>query len=372
MNSKERHEGRYLRRKQKREEKKRTKTAMYDNFDKVFAWDNLYSSFHRCCLGVGWKCSTQLYKANAVYNITTTYNQLHAGTYKSKGFYEFDIIERGKKRHIKSIHISERVVQKCLCDYSLVPMLTRSFIYDNGACMKGKGIDFALGRLKEHLHSFYRKYGNDGYVLTFDFSKYFDTINHEILKREINKKYTDKRIVNLICSFIDNFGGENGLGLGSQISQICALFYPNKLDHAIKEKMGIKYYGRYMDDGYLIHHDKTHLQKCLRSLKEICAELGIALNENKTQIIKMSCYFTFLKKRIKLTDTGRIVMKISKKSIRSMRKKLHHFKPLVDNGNFDKADIKTSFVSWLGHVSKYNSWHTALRMKELFKQLYGG
>lgn len=50
--------------------------------------------------------------------------------YKSGGFYEFTIMERGKLRHIKSVHISERVVQKCLCDYSLTPMLSRTFIYD--------------------------------------------------------------------------------------------------------------------------------------------------------------------------------------------------------------------------------------------------
>lgn len=372
MNSKERHEARYLRRKLKRNEKNRNKMMIYDDFDKVFTWDNLYSSYHRCCLGVGWKCSTQLYKANAVYNITNSYNQLHNGTYKSKGFYEFDLIERGKKRHIKSVHISERIVQKCLCDYSLTPILTRTFIYDNGACMKGKGIDFAISRLKEHLRSFYRKHGNDGYVLVFDFSKYFDRINHKILKEAIAKKYTDQRILRLINMFIDNFGGEDGLGLGSQISQVCALFYPNRLDHAIKEKMGIKYYGRYMDDGYLIHHDKEHLRECMELIKEICGELGIVLNENKTQIIKLSRYFTFLKKRVKLTETGKVVMKISKKSIKAMRRKLHHFKPMVDAGQFEKTDIITAFVSWLGHVFRYDTWHTALRMKGLFKRLYGG
>lgn len=372
MNSKERHEARYLRRKQRREEKRKKFSMDYDNFDKVFSWDNLYKSYHRSCLGVGWKCSTQMYKANSAFNVTKEYNELQQGTYKSKGFYEFDIMERGKKRHICSVHISERIVQKCLCDYSLVPMLSRSFIHDNGACLKGKGIDFAINRLKEHLHKFYRHYGTDGYVLVFDFSKYFDHINHEILKQKIAKLYTDEKLLMLVNMFIDNFKGEEGIGLGSQISQISALFYPNNLDHAITERMDIKYYGRYMDDGYLIHHSKEHLRWCLEQIKTICTSLGIKLNERKTQIIKLSRYFTFLKKRIKLTETGKVVMKISRKSIVVMRRKLHHFVGLVQSGDFDVKDVVTSCVSWCGHAIRFNAWYTVRRMMQLFRKLYGG
>lgn len=303
--------------------------------------------------------------------MTDLYLQLQDGTYRSKGFYEFDIMERGKARHIKSVHISERVVQKCLCDYSLVPMLTRRFIYDNGACTKGKGIDFAINRLRRHLHEYFRKYGNDGYVLVFDFSKYFDRINHEILKEKIANVYKDERLIKLVSMFIDNFGGGAGLGLGSQVSQISALFYPNDLDHAIKEELGIKYYGRYMDDGYLISNDKEHLKRCLARIKEICEQNGIVLNTKKTQIIKLSRYFTFLKKRVKLTESGKVVMKISKKNIVSMRRKLHHFKPLVDRGEFKAEDVRTSFVSWIGHACHYNAWKTIQRMTSLFNELFG-
>lgn len=121
MNSKERHEARYQRRKMKRLLRKRQKEARNGDFDKVFTFDNLYTAFRKCCLGVGWKASTQRFKANALQNVNDIYRSLHNGTYKSRGFYEFDIVERGKERHIKSVHISERVVQRCLCDNALVP-----------------------------------------------------------------------------------------------------------------------------------------------------------------------------------------------------------------------------------------------------------
>lgn len=216
MNSKERHEARYQRRKEKRLRRKQERNEQYGDFDKVFTFDNLYCAFKKCCRGVGWKASTQRYKANALQNVNDTLRSLHNGTYKSRGFYEFDLVERGKPRHIKSVHISERVVQRCLCDNALVPMFSKSFIYDNGACMERKGIDFAVRRLVCHLQRHFRKHGTNGYALIFDFSRYFDNIQHEPLKRIVDKTFTDQRITRLVNGFIDDFG-EVGLGLGSQI-----------------------------------------------------------------------------------------------------------------------------------------------------------
>lgn len=118
-------------------------------------------------------------------NVNNALRRLQSGKYKSAGFIEFDITERGKRRHIKSVHISERVVQRCLCDFGLIPMLTKSFIYDNGACLEGKGIDFALNRLNCHLQRHYRKHGTEGYALVFDFSKFFDRIQHKPIYDEL-------------------------------------------------------------------------------------------------------------------------------------------------------------------------------------------
>ena len=142
MNSAERREARYQRRKAARMEKKAAALREHGDFETVFSFERLYESYRASVRGVGWKASTQRYKAASLANVTKTHEELIAGRYRSKGFYEFDIVERGKPRHIRSVHISERVVQRCLCDYCLVPMLSRSFIYDNGASLRGKGVRF--------------------------------------------------------------------------------------------------------------------------------------------------------------------------------------------------------------------------------------
>lgn len=369
MNSEERHEARYQRRKAKREARKAELQAQYGEFASVFTFENLYDGYKKACRGVGWKASTQKFKLNAIYNVNQIQRQLATGKFKSKGFHEFDIYERGKPRHIKSLHISERVVQRCLCDHSLVPMYSNSFIYDNGACMRKKGIDFALRRLTCHLQRHYRKFGTEGYVLVFDFSKYFDNIAHEPLIAEVKRRYHDPRLRDFIIGLIKQFG-DKGLGLGSQISQASALMYPNRLDHYIKEVLRIKGYARYMDDGYLIHSDKSYLQRCLDDIRRICGELGITLNAKKTQIVKLSRGITFLKTRFFLTDTGKVVRKPCREGIARMRRKLKKFKRWLLEGRFTMQEIRTSVCSWLGHVKRCNSYKTRQSMRDLYRKLF--
>lgn len=369
MTSEERKEQRYQRRKAKRLQKKKEKYAACDDFDQVFSYDHLYRSYKKCRRNVAWKASTQKYITQAPLIIKQTYDKLHAGNFKSRGFYEFDLNERGKIRHIKSVDMQERVVQRCLCDHALVPVLSRTFVHDNGASLAGKGYHFSIRRIRRHLQWHYRHHGNDGYILLFDFSKFFDNVDHVIIKKILRNEFTDQRIIALTEHFIDCFG-DRGLGLGSQISQTLALASANRMDHYIKEVLRIRGYGRYMDDGYLIHESKEYLQKCLRDLREICNDLGIVLNEKKTQIVKLSHGFTWLKCRFYLTDTGKVVQKIYKKSVVRQRRKLKALRRMLDRGALTMEDVYTSFQSWRAYALHFDAWHTINNMQVLYDQLF--
>lgn len=369
MTSEERREARYQRRQARRAEQKARRVGLCDSFDWVFSYGHLYHSYKMCRRNVAWKASVQKYITQAPLNVLNTYNRLQKGTFKSSGFYEFDLIERGKKRHIKSVTIGERVVQRCLCDYALVPMLTRTFIYDNGACMKDKGYTFAARRLSKHLRDYYREHGPEGYVLVYDFSKFFDRVSHALVKGIVRKEFTDKRIIKLTEHFIDAFG-DIGLGLGSQISQVLALASANRLDHFIKEVLGIKHYGRYNDDGYLIHHDKAYLHECLEKIKVICDELGITLNTKKTQIVKLSHGFTYLKIRYFLLPSGRVIKKMAHKSIVRMRRKMKSFQEKLWTGVMSCADIYQSWQSWRAYARNFNAYHSIRSMGALYNRLF--
>lgn len=369
MTSEERKEARYWRRVAARRKAKMQKAAASDDFAKVFSYPHLYQAYKCCRRNVAWKASVQKYITLAPLNVLQTYNRLMAGTYKTPGFYEFDLYERGKRRHIRSTSIGERVVQRCLCDNALVPTLSRSFIYDNGASMEDKGYTFAIRRLCQHLREHYRRHGQEGYVLLFDFSKFFDRVSHKLVKGILRKQFTDARLLKITEHFVDAFG-DIGLGLGSQISQVLALASANRLDHYVKEVLRIRGYGRYMDDGYLIHPDKRYLQKCMEAIKAICAELEITLNVKKTQIIKLSHGFTWLKVRFFLTETGKVVRKIYRRSVTKMRQKLKSFHRKWLNGEMCREDIETSWQSWRSYALRFHAYHTVQSMTALYNQLF--
>jgi hypothetical protein len=373
MTSKERHEARYQRRVVARETKKQQKLSQYDNFGLVTNVDNLYNSFNRCKIGVSWKESVQRYESNALKNVLETRRKLLAGESIQNGFVKFTLRERGKIRHIKSVHISERVVQKCLCDEILVPILTNPLIHDNGASVKGKGTHFAIKRLICHMTKYCRQnnYSNKGYVLAIDFSKFFDSIDHQTLFAMLEERIKDIHVRRLTRNLITVFGDGKSLGLGSQISQVCAIFFPNQLDHFIKEKLGIKYYGRYMDDLYLIHRDKVYLEFCLTEIQKVCETLKITVNLKKTRITKLSDGLIFLKGKYSLLETGKILRLPGKESAKRMRRKLVKFKSLIDSGKMDYKDLRIAYQSWRGtYKRRFNAYYSIRYMDKLYNELF--
>lgn len=286
-------------------------------FEDVFTFGHLFKSAKKCCNGVRWKTSTQNFESKLLSNVHKLRKQVLNGTFRSKGFHQFTIRERGHTREIKSLHISERAIQKCLCDYYLVPLFTPTFIYDNGACMKGKGTTFSINRLKKHLHNYWQEHKtNKGYILLLDIKSFFNSINHEKLVEIVSKKVKDPKLLALYKYLVDCFGGECGLGLGSQISQVSASIYLNGFDHYIKDVKGIKYYGRYMDDAYVICDSKEKLQELLEELKEILVDLKLKLNTKKTHILSLQHRFTFLKRRFMLFENGKLDVRPYKANIR--------------------------------------------------------
>lgn len=371
MNSTERREARYQRRKAEREARKIAYLSRYDCFDNIASCEALAQAAKKSSKTVRWKSSVQRYFMNLLRNTVSIKKKLETDMDVTMGFICFTISDRGKSRHIRSVHFKERVVQRSLCDNALVPMLSNSLIYDNGASLKDKGIHFSLRRLRTHLSRFYRANGfsNEGYVLSIDFAGYFDNIQHEPLYALLRRHFKDERIIKLCEIFIRSFGNKS-LGIGSQVSQILAVAYPNRIDHFIKQELGIKYYARYMDDSYLIHHDKKYLQHCLSVLAEQYQSLGIKLNMKKTQIIKLSRGFTFLKARCYLSGKGAVIMKPCKKSVTQMRRKLKKFRKMVNDCAIRPEDVLCSYNSWRGYAAGFNGYHAVRRLDALYNSLF--
>ena len=261
-------------------------------------------------------------------------------------------------------------MQKCLCDYCIVLIYSASFIHDNSASLKRRGMDYALRRMVCHLQRHYRKYGLKGGILLYDFHSFFDSAPHEPLFREAEKRLHDPRLRELANSFILDFG-EVGLGLGSQVSQTNALLLPNPLDHFFKEVLRVKAYGRYMDDGYAIHEDIDYLYLCLECADLICKKIGLELNRKKTVVVPLEDFYRWLKTKFILTPTGEVVLKMNKESTKIIRRKLRSFKGKYENGDMTLKDIRSSLDSYHGHMKRGNSYKVCQSTDHYFKSLFG-
>lgn len=378
MNSEERHQARYERRKAQREWVRREKLAEFDNFERIADVNSLIRANFDSRRGVMWKASVARYNMRFYKNAVKAHYDLMEGKNIHSGYYAFGIIERGKARSIHSLHYSERVIRRSACINSLVPILSSNLIYDNGASLKGKGVKFSADRCETHLHQYFRKHGsNEGYILIIDFKKYFDNIQHEPLFEIIDKSFTDERIRFFAKSCIattdaDKPPEERGKGLyiGPEDSQIYAVAYPNKIDHLIKDQWRIHPYNRYMDDSYIIHESKETLTQIRDALFTEYRKMGIIPNEKKTQIVKLSRGFTFLKSKYFLTDTGKVIRKSDHDSIVRERRKLKKLKRFYDNGEMTIPQIEQSYMSWRGYILQKDAYDSVKSMDALFFDLF--
>ena len=367
MNSQERHEIRYQRRKAKREERKRIRNegVTYEN---AISFGVLHKSAKKCRRNVSWKASVQKYDRNIMRNSFNNSQILKKGGSLQKGFVKFNVIERGKERHIQSVHITERVAQKALCDL-IVPPIEKTLIYANGASQKGKGTHFTSNLLLRDLRDFYNRHGRDGYILIGDEHNYFGSMQHERVRELFEESLTDKRLIDYAMSYIDAF--DEGLGLGSQICQISAVAYGNKIDHFIKEELRCKYYARYMDDWYIIDESKDRLRTYLEMITKMYRDIGIEPNEDKTQIVKLSHGFIFLKDRWYIAEHGAIIRKPGKKNISRNRRKLKKLHILYQEERINFKEVR-SFTESVKGSYKGKHGYAKENFENLYNQLFIG
>jgi hypothetical protein len=210
----------------------------------------------------------------------------------------------------------------------LNPLFEKLFIYDSYACRVGKGTHFGIKRIDSFIKRCSKNYTQDCYILKLDIQGFFMQINKDILWTRLQDfihthyHHSDKNLVlELCCKIIDNdptqrcirkgkfkdwhdlplnkslFHSPNrsGLPIGNLTSQVFANFYMNVFDHYIKKELGIRYYGRYVDDFVLIHSDKTFLKSILPKIAHFLqSTLHLTLHPNKIYLQHYSKGVQFL------------------------------------------------------------------------------
>lgn len=366
--------------------------------ENVITVANYIDALKDCKKTVGYKFSVQNYMAHGLFHIGRTIDIIRSGKIPAvKNTDQVVISERGHRRVITPIRIEDRVTQRVLCDKVLIPLSEKKLIYDNGASVKGKGTEFSRKRLNKHIEAAKRRWGADNiYALKFDFKSFFASIPHAQCFRVLDELIEDKRLRDLIMGIIESYQLADikrikdptvrrnelrslinhekvGICLGSQISQIMALLVPNDFDHYIKDKLGIKFYVRHMDDGIILHNSKKELVRIRELLKKEASKYGLTLHPKKTQIVKMTKGVTFLKVRYRISN-GKTIKTLVRSGTVRMRRKLKKFSGMIGQKKtkLTADDVYASIQSWVSHAKVAQSYRTVKKMMQLYDELFEG
>lgn len=318
------------------------------DFEKVIDFNNMYRAFRKAKCGKGYKKSSARFNLSALDGVHGLINQLKNKTYLVSSYVEFKVYEP-KERVIQTTSFKDKVVQHSLCDNVIMPRLQKIFIRDNCAGQIGKGTLFGLDRLSEQMQEFYQRYGQKGYILKCDIAKFFYNISHEQQKDIVAYHFGYDPDICWLCNlFIDSTKGK-GIPLGNQINQGFALLYLDAMDKLIKYELGIEYYGRYMDDFYLIHPSKEYLSYCLDVLSEYLKTLDLALN-GKTQIFPFKNGVSYLGFHTYINAAGNPVRKLKNQNKRNAQRKFIRMARLVKAGKLSNEKFQASYGAWKNHA----------------------
>lgn len=370
--------------------------------------NNLYKAYRASIKGTKWKETTQKFMMNFLRYIFSIQEELLNRTLQNGPTEEFSLSERGRVRPITSIQIKDRIIRHALCDEVILPVVKKHIIYDNGASIKGRGISHQRERFEVHLRKYYKLHGNDGWILFGDFSKFYDNIIHEIAKRELLKLFDDDEFIDWLLTLIfdgfkidvsymtdeeyancmestfnkneyrkipkEKLTGEKwmakSVNIGDQLSQIIGIYYPYRIDNYVKYVMSQKFYGRYMDDWYIMNPDKQELLNILDGIRAIANELGIHINEKKTRIVKISSTYKFLQIKYTLTKDGKIIKRINPERLTAMRRKLKKLAVKVRNDEIDYDRVENMFRGWMGSFYKLMSKQQRKNLIGLYEDLF--
>lgn len=336
-------------------------------FEKVIDFNNMYRAYRKAKSGKGYKRSSAKFSAMALEGVNALIEQLKNKTYTVSEYNEFRVYEP-KERIIKTTSFKDKVVQHSLCDNVIMPRLSSVFIHDNCAGQKKKGTLFGLDRLSFHMREFYNRYGQKGYILKCDITKYFYSIDHTLMKYIVEYHFGDEPDVCWLCNlFIDSTEGK-GLPLGNQINQGLALLHIDGLDKLITGELGIEFYGRYMDDFYLIHPSKGYLKYCLEAITEYLNYMELKLN-GKTQIVPFKNGLSYLGFHTYVTREGRVIRKLKNQNKRNAQKKYLRMAKLVRDGKLSEEKFRASYNSWKNHISHGNCYKLSCQMDRKIEEI---
>lgn len=338
-------------------------------WEKIITFENLMVAAKNAQAGKRFRENVLQFNYNLETEIFQILHELRSKSYRPGDYKTFQIITP-KPRFISAAPYRDRVVHHALCNV-IIPVFEQSFISDSYANRVGYGTHRALRRFTGFCRT-------STHVLQCDISKFFPSIDLEILKQVIRTKIKCRDTLWLIDLIIDcsnpqetvlnYFLGDDlltpiqrrkGLPLGNLTSQFFANIYLNCLDHFIKEHLRCKKYVRYVDDFALFSDDKEYLLTARKQIELYLNKLRLIVHPKKTQLLETRHGVSFVGFRVFSNH-----IRVSSKNLRLGKIRLKVLRKGIANGRWQSEKLLKSVQAWRGHLQHGDTW-------QLQKQLFG-
>lgn len=357
-------------------------------FDEICNFENLLKAYYLARLGNRYKDSATEFSFFLERNLFKIRDDLIQGTYKPKPYKHF-LVTEPKLRQVSAPNFQDRVVQHAIVSI-IEPIFEKSFIDDDYACRHDKGTHYALKRTKKHLQSCRDFYGKDKkiFILKGDIRKFFPSIPWDELLKIVKKKINCQQTYDLIEKIVTNHEilGEalfvkkqtkislteaqkttnepvsvslrKGLPIGNLTSQLLANVYLNELDHFVKQGLKQRWYGRYMDDFYIISENKEELKQIKEKINfYVNDRLKMTLHPKKTFIQSAEDGLCFVGYRI---FWDHVLIRSS--TLLRMQRHYRNKEKLFKKGKITLEELKIYQCSLKGHIHYANSYGLEKKM----------
>lgn len=368
---------------QRQPSRRATEGGQILSFDRAKSPDEIKRAAKRCFRGAGKKTIVKLWKTEMIEHCCGISRKVESGEYKTGKRKPF-VITDPKKRTIQPPLFKDCVWQNAMCSNGLYDDLTKPLIYDNGACQKRKGTEFSILRMHAALERYFRVYGtNKGWAVHLDVRGYFrntpNAVAHETLEKYVKDKAFIPYADDVFATFIDERlpevaaadpRGKRGTGLGSPISQLVQLAILNEIDQKIVRLEGAYYYQRTMDDFVILSQSKEAMKRAKEIIKRDLAGLGLEMTD-KGGMHDISRGFYYLKRKFRLSETGRVYITPSREKFQKEKRALKKHKERLEAGEITIEEIKNKYECWASGLMILDAGAKLRQMDAYFKWLFG-
>lgn len=312
-------------------------------FGKITELDNIRLAYKKARKGKGWQNTVKRFEKNLEDNLKSIQQSLIDKTFTTSNYAEKTIYEPKKRTIYKLPFNPDRIVQHAIMNI-LEPIWNNLMIHDSYSCRTGKGIHAASRRTMEYIKKVY-----PGYCLQMDISKFYPSINHNILFNIIQQKIKDKDVLDLLENIINSMPSNKNVPIGNYTSQWFGNLYLNELDQFLKHEMGVESYIRYCDDFVILHQDKRYLHE-LANIIEGFVDNKLDMSLSKNEIFPISHGIDFVGYR-HFPD----YILVRKSTAKRIKKRLRTLPARLDTEEITFDQYRSTIASTLGWLKWSNS-----------------